>query len=50
MWNHNYYVYITTNPTNTTLYIGVTNDLRVRISQHENNKGDNGSFAGKHYC
>jgi putative endonuclease len=48
MWN--YYVYITTNPEKTVLYVGVTNDLRVRIFQHAENKGKPDTFAGKYYC
>ena len=50
MWNHNYYVYITTNPAKTVLYIGVTNDISVRLRQHRENKGNKKSFTGKYYC
>ncbi|UOE47545.1 GIY-YIG nuclease family protein [Mucilaginibacter sp. SMC90] len=50
MWNHNYYVYITTNPGKTVLYIGVTNDISVRVLQHLENRGTNKSFTGKYYC
>ena len=50
MWNYNFYVYITTNPAKTVLYIGVTNDLNVRIEQHKENKGNPKSFAGKYFC
>ncbi len=32
--DHDYFVYIATNYTGTVLYIGVTNDLRSRMSQH----------------
>jgi putative endonuclease len=46
----NYYVYITTNPRKTALYTGVTNDLKVRIMQHYQNRGNNQTFAGKYYC
>jgi putative endonuclease len=36
MWNHNYYIYILTNHTNTVLYTGVTNNLSRRIFEHKN--------------
>ena len=37
---HNYHVYILTNKNKTVLYIGVTNNLKVRLYQHskESNK------------
>ena len=50
MWNYNFYVYITTNPGKTVLYVGVTNDLSVRLYQHHENRGTKNSFAGKYYC
>jgi len=28
----------------------VTNDLKVRIQQHYQNRGKKSSFAGRHYC
>lgn len=33
MKQHNYFVYITTNPGKTVLYIGVTNHLAARLAQ-----------------
>lgn len=50
MWNYNFYVYITTSPDKTVLYVGVTNDLSVRSYQHHENRGNKNSFAGKYYC
>ncbi|KAA5548616.1 GIY-YIG nuclease family protein [Adhaeribacter rhizoryzae] len=50
MFNHNYFVYITTNPNRTTYYIGVTNDLPRRLTEHFENSGKPGTFAGKYFC
>ena len=50
MQRRNYYVYITTNPGKSVLYTGVTNDLKRRLYEHYNNKGNKKSFAGKYYC
>ena len=47
---HNYFVYITTNPKRTVLYIGMTNDLYARMQQHFENAGDKKSFAGRYFC
>ena len=50
MRSHNYFVYITTNPSKTVLYVGVTNDLAVRLEQHKNNRGKPETFAGRYFC
>lgn len=50
MWNHNYYIYITTNSQKTVLYIGVTNDLRQRLYTHTQNSGKPDTFAGRYFC
>lgn len=50
MKDHNYFVYITTNPSRTVLYIGVTNDLLARMIQHYENKGLKNTFAGRYFC
>lgn len=42
-----YYVYILTNKNNTTLYIGITNDLKRRIYEHKNKLVD--GFTKKYY-
>lgn len=50
MKSGNYYVYITTNPSKTVLYTGLTNDLKRRIIEHYKNRGNPKSIAGKFYC
>ena len=51
MKQHNYFVYILTNKQKKTLYVGMTNDLRIRISQHyDDATGTKQSFAGKYNC
>ena len=51
MKNHNYYVYILTNPQKTVLYVGVTNDLDRRLQEHlDDHMKDHKSFAGKYFC
>ena len=48
---YNHFVYILTNLYRTTLYIGVTNDLQKRISQHYfDSQNAKKSFAGKYNC
>jgi putative endonuclease len=34
---HTYYIYILTNKHRSTFYIGVTNNLKIRLSQHKEN-------------
>ncbi|WP_192822990.1 GIY-YIG nuclease family protein [Rufibacter sp. LB8] len=50
MKDHNYFVYIISNPGKTVLYTGVTNNLEVRLQQHKENRGQADTFAGKFYC
>lgn len=47
--NNDYWVYIVSNNTRSTLYIGVTGDLRVRIWQHRNGEWPE-SFAQRYQC
>ena len=48
---HNYFVYITTNLYRTTLYIGFTNNIQRRLSQHYfDSQNAKKSFAGKYAC
>ena len=46
-----YFVYITTNQNKTTLYVGVTNNIQKRLSQHYfDSRHEKKSFAGKYNC
>ena len=48
---HNYFVYIITNKYKTVLYTGVTNNLKQRLYEHEqDSKTNKKSFAGKYNC
>ena len=44
---HSYYVYILTNQYRSTFYIGVTNNLKLRLEQHKN-KINKSSFTSKY--
>lgn len=47
---HSYFVYIITNKAKTVFYTGVTNDLKIRLSQHkENILVKNKTFASKYH-
>ncbi|WP_218599686.1 GIY-YIG nuclease family protein [Polaribacter sp. NJDZ03] len=46
-----YFIYIITNEKKTVLYIGVTNNIQKRISQHYfDSQNAKKSFAGKYNC
>ncbi|MDO9001659.1 MAG: GIY-YIG nuclease family protein [Bacteroidota bacterium] len=48
---HNYFIYFVTNITKKVLYCGVTNDLKVRLHQHEQDSlNEKKHFAGKYNC
>jgi len=48
MREHNYFVYIITNYNKTVLYIGVTNNLKKRIFEHQNGIFD--GFSKRYNC
>jgi putative endonuclease len=45
-----FYVYITTNPNQDALYVGMTNSLEQRIIEHFLERGKPETHAGKYYC
>jgi len=46
---HTYYIYILTNKPKTVFYTGVTNNLRKRLNQHQENiLSHNKTFASKY--
>ncbi len=45
-----YTTYIVSNPGRTTFYTGVTNNIKVRLKQHFEQRGKKETFAGKYYC
>jgi putative endonuclease len=48
---HNYFVYILTNIARTVLYVGVTNNLKRRLSEHKKeSETARKSFAGRYNC
>jgi putative endonuclease len=49
MRNHTYFVYLLTNKTKRVLYIGVTNDLSIRLKQHVD-RVNSLSFTSRYNC
>ncbi len=47
---YNFSVYIITNYTRSTLYIGMTNDLTNRLLEHYLNRNNPKTFAGRYNC
>jgi len=44
------YVYILTNNSKNVFYVGMTNDLKRRVREHEKQRGLPETFAGRYYC
>ena len=42
--------YIVTNQNKTVLYCGMTNNLHLRLEEHENSAGNGKTFAGRYNC
>ena len=47
---HNYYTYILTNKSKTVLYIGVTNNLKLRLEYHKIPNESKNNFTTKYKC
>ena len=47
---HNYFVYILTNKAKTVLYTGVINNLKDRLSYHQNPLPFSKTFTAKYKC
>jgi putative endonuclease len=45
---HTYYVYILTNKYRSTFYIGVTNNLKLRLTQHQESKDNAKTFTARY--
>ena len=43
-----YYTYIMSSWNNSTLYIGVTNDIERRVAEHKSGRGS--AFTAKYHC
>jgi putative endonuclease len=48
--NHHYSVYFLTNPSRSTIYTGVTNDISARLVEHWKNRNNPKTFSGKYHC
>jgi putative endonuclease len=49
--NYNFFVYITTNKTKTTIYTGVTANLKTRLYYHQKDREtDQEHFTGEYNC
>jgi len=48
--SENYFVYIITNPGKSVLYTGMTNNLKRRLTEHYQGRGNKKHFASKYYC
>lgn len=46
--DHDYWVYMMNNKTRSTLYVGVTNDLLLRVAQHR--RGEIPGFTRDYHC
>ena len=47
---HNYFVYFLSNKSKKVLYVGVTNDLAIRLNQHQYDNINDFSFTKKYKC